>query len=179
MTLPELIAPREKLHTRHIVINGYTRADGLWDIEAHLTDIRHRDIALSTGMLLAGSPVHDMLVRITVDDTLKIVSAEAETLASPYPGICEKIAPDYAGLVGLRIEAGFRREVGKLFGGLRGCTHITELLGNIGSAAVQTVAPETEKSSNRKPLELDGCHALDTTRPVVARYYPAWHRKQE
>lgn len=179
MTLPEVVLPREKLHTRQIVIDGYKRADGLWDIEGHLTDIRYRDIPLRTGVRLAGTPLHEMLVRITVDDTLKILSAAAETRASPYPGTCENITPDYARLEGLRIEAGFRREVGKLFGGLRGCTHITELLGNIGTAAIQTVGPEVEKTSNEKPRKLDGCHALDTTGPVVAYYYPEWHRKQE
>ena len=31
-------AARETLHTRRIEINGYRRADGLFDIEAHLTD---------------------------------------------------------------------------------------------------------------------------------------------
>lgn len=179
MTLLELAAPREKIHTRHIVIDGYKRADGLWDIEGHLTDIRGRDIPLRTGVRLAGTPLHEMLVRITVDDTLKILSATAETKASPYPGTCENITPEYAKLEGLRIEAGFRREVGKLFGGLRGCTHITELLGSIGTAAIQTVGPETEKNSDEKPRKLDGCHALDTTGPVVAYYYPEWHRKQE
>ena len=179
MTLTEQAAPREKLHTRRIVIDGYRRADGLWDIEGHLTDVRQRDIPLRTGVRLAGTALHEMLVRITVDDTLKIVSAAAETSASPYPGTCENITPDYARLEGLRIEAGFRREVGKLFGGLRGCTHITDLLVNIGTAAIQTVAPETEKTSGEKPRKLDGCHALDTTGAVVAHYYPAWYRKQE
>jgi hypothetical protein len=179
MTLPELIAPREKLHTRHIVIDGYKRADGFWDIEGQLTDVRHRDIPLATGTRLAGTPLHEMLVRITVDDALNIVAAAADTRASPYPGTCEKITPDYARLVGLRIEAGFRQEVARLFGGLHGCTHITELLGNLATAAVQTVAPETEKISKRKPRKLDGCHALDSTGPVVAHYYPAWHRKHD
>lgn len=31
-------AERERLHTRAIEINGYRRADGRYDIEAHLTD---------------------------------------------------------------------------------------------------------------------------------------------
>ena len=31
---------RERLHTRSIEINGYRRSDGLYDIEAHLTDTK-------------------------------------------------------------------------------------------------------------------------------------------
>ena len=33
-------AERERLHTRAIEINGYRRADGAYDIEAHLTDMQ-------------------------------------------------------------------------------------------------------------------------------------------
>ncbi len=179
MGLPEQTVARKRIHTRQILIEGYKRDDGLWDIEGHLKDIRHSDIPLRTGLRLAGAALHEMLVRITVDDTLTIQSAAAQTVASPYPGTCENIAPDYAKVAGLRIEAGFRREVGKLFGGLSGCTHITELLGNISTVAMQTVVPETEKTSNEKPGKLDGCHALDSTGPVVSSYYPAWHQKQK
>lgn len=177
MSNPEQTVEREKLHTRHIVVDGYRRADGLWDIEGRLTDIRQRDIPLRTGVRLAGTPLHEMLVRFTVDDGLTIVSAVAETRASPYPGTCENIGPDYAGLAGLRIEGGFRREVARLFGGLHGCTHITELLGNMGTVAIQTIGPELEKKSDERPKKLDGCHALDSSGSVVAYYYPEWHRK--
>ena len=31
---------RKKLHTRNIELNGYLREDGLFDIEAHMTDIK-------------------------------------------------------------------------------------------------------------------------------------------
>ena len=31
---------RELLHSRDIVLRGYRRADGLYDIEAHLTDTK-------------------------------------------------------------------------------------------------------------------------------------------
>jgi hypothetical protein len=169
---------REKTYTRQIVVDGYQRVDGLWDIEGQLIDIRHRDINLPGGLLVAGTPLHEMLVRITVDDTLKILRAEAETRNAPYR-ICGNIAPDYARLEGLRIEGGFRREVGKLFGGLRGCSHISELLGSMGAAAFQTVRPELIKSPDERPSEIDGCHALDARGSVVALYYPKWHRHPE
>ena len=176
MTLPEVSPQREKIHSRQILIEGYKRTDGLWEIEGHITDIRHHDIQLRTGVRLAGTPLHEMLVKITVDGSLKILAAAVETQASPYPGTCENITPEYAKLEGLRIETGFRREVAKLFGGLLGCTHITELLGNMGTVAIQTLAREAEKKSDEKPKKLDTCHALDTSGPVVAYYYPEWHR---
>jgi hypothetical protein len=33
-------ADREPLHTRSITCRGYRRADGLWDIEGHLRDVK-------------------------------------------------------------------------------------------------------------------------------------------
>jgi Protein of unknown function (DUF2889) len=58
MPLPETEAERELLHTRRIRYEGYRRADGLWDIEGHLTDIKNHDYALKTGVRRAGQPVH-------------------------------------------------------------------------------------------------------------------------
>ena len=48
-------------HTRTITCKGYRRKDGLWDIEAHMTDIKtfsfeNRD----RGGIQAGEPVHEM-----------------------------------------------------------------------------------------------------------------------
>ena len=42
-------APRDLKHTRTIVCQGYEREDGLWDIEARLTDTKPRDIPLASG----------------------------------------------------------------------------------------------------------------------------------
>lgn len=179
MTHAEDKVSRTKIHTRNIEINGYKRSDGLWDIEGHLTDIRTHDIPLRTGTRLAGQPLHEMVVCFTVDDELIIHAVTAETRASPYPGTCENITPEYGKLVRQSIQAGFRREVVRLFGGLKGCTHITELLGAMATAAVQTVGPEVEQKSDERPGKLDGCHALDTAGPVVAHYYPRWHRKTD
>src|SRR6185295_8172822 len=50
MPLPVTEVERELLHTRRIRYEGYKRADGLWDIEAHLTDIKNHDYQLKTGV---------------------------------------------------------------------------------------------------------------------------------
>ena len=70
---------RERIHLRSITVEGYKRADGLWDIEGHLTDSKSFDFTVSDGMRPKGTPIHEMWLRITVDDMLHIKDASAST----------------------------------------------------------------------------------------------------
>ena len=167
---------RQPLHRRAIEIQGYKREDGLYDIEAHLVDTKPYDFKLAAGVRRAGEPVHDMWLRITVDRQLHIVDAEARMDGMPYLGECSKIEPAYRKLIGLAIRPGFGQRVKELLGGVRGCTHITELAGMLATAAFQTMAGQGLQDPERKPFQLDGCHALASTSPVVGRYYPKWYR---
>jgi len=167
---------RAPLHRRAIEIQGYKREDGLYDIEGHLVDTKPHDFKLAAGVRRAGEPVHDMWLRITVDRQLHIVDAEAMMDGMPYQGGCNAIEPAYRKLVGLAIRPGFTQRVKELLGGVRGCTHITELAGMLATAAFQTLAGQGLQDPQRKPFQLDGCHALATTSPVVGRYYPKWYR---
>lgn len=178
MPLPVPEVERELTHTRRIRYEGYKRADGLWDIEAHLNDVKNHDYRLKTGVRRAGQAIHDMWVRITIDRRFNVVAAVASSDAVPYPEGCEKIAPDYGRLAGLNLMKGFRKSVHELFGGVRGCTHITEMLGGLPTAAIQTFAGEMpEESENApKPFELDQCHALETSTQTVRTWYPKWYR---
>ena len=176
MPLPEPAARREPLHRRSIEIVGYKRADGLFDIEGRLFD--RKDVTFPVGgrPLPPGEPVHEMWLRITVDRELRIVDAAASTDAMPYVGSCDRITPDYAKLIGLSIGPGYLCHVKELLGGVRGCTHITELAGSLATAAFQTFAGQGLAPQDRKPPQLDRCHALDSHGETVARFYPKWHR---
>ncbi len=83
MSLPVTEVERELLHTRRIRYEGYRRADGLWDIEGHLTDIKNHDYALKTGVRRAGQPVHSMWLRLTIDRELNVVDAAASPTRCP------------------------------------------------------------------------------------------------
>jgi hypothetical protein len=181
MPLPDSEVERELRHTRRVRYEGYKRADGLWDIEAHLTDVKNHDYQLKTGVRRAGQPVHGMWVRVTIDRRMTVVDATASTDAVPYPGGCETIAPAYRKLIGLNLTKGFRKNVHELLGGVRGCTHITELLGGLPTAAIQTFAGEMpeERPDGAKPFQLDQCHALETSTETVRKWYPKWHRKEK
>ena len=115
-------APREHIHTRSIDCRGYRRSDGLWDIEGHLTDTKTYGFSNHfRGELAPGAPVHDMSLRLTVDDRLVIHAVEAVTESGPYE-VCPSIAPNFQRLVGLRIYPGFQKQVRDLLGGVQGCT---------------------------------------------------------
>jgi hypothetical protein len=178
MSLPAPEVERELTHTRRVRYEGYKRKDGLWDIEAHLTDVKNHDYALKTGVRRAGQPIHDMWVRITIDRQMKIVDARASSDSVPYPGGCETIAPAYSKLIGLSLVKEFRKNVREALGGVRGCTHITEMLGGLPTAAIQTFAGEVpeEREDGRRPFQLDQCHALETSSETVKKWYPKWHK---
>ncbi|HET9652801.1 MAG TPA: DUF2889 domain-containing protein [Usitatibacter sp.] len=176
MPLSEPEVTREPLHRRAIEINGYKRADGLYDIEGRLVDTKPYDFSLAAGVRRAGEPVHAMWLRITIDRTLTIVDAEAAMDAMPYTGHCNAIVPHYRKLVGLAIRPGYQRHLKDLFGDVRGCTHITELAGALATAAFQTLAGQRVQDPEKKPFQLDRCHALAATGAVVGRYYPRWYK---
>jgi hypothetical protein len=178
MPLPVSEVERELTHTRRVRYEGYKRKDGLWDIEAHLTDVKNHDYALKTGVRRAGQPIHEMWVRITVDRRMKIVDACSSSDAVPYPGGCETISPAYRKLIGLSLVKEFRKNVREALGGVRGCTHITEMLGGLPTAAIQTFAGEVpeEREDGGKPFQLDQCHALETGSETVKKWYPKWHK---
>ena len=179
MPLPEPRRPREPLHRRSIEIRGYKRDDGLFEVEGHLVDTKDFDFKLAAGIRPKGEPIHEMWLRITVDRNLVIVEAEAATDAMPYAGECATITPDYRKLVGLAIRPGYTQKVKELFGGTRGCTHITELAGSLATAAFQTLAGQRVQAPDKKPFQLDKCHALATSSAAVGRYYPKWYTGTE
>ncbi len=71
---------RKVVHTRKVECFGYIREDGQWDIEGHMTDVKAYDFENShRGKIPAGQPVHDMWIRLTIDDSLMIQKSEAST----------------------------------------------------------------------------------------------------
>jgi len=130
-------ADRIPLHNRTIRLRGYRRSDGLFDIEAHLYD--HKNYPMDNwvgGPLKAEEPMHDMSVRMTIDGNLRIVAFEAVSDVRPAD-VCSQAAANFSRLVGMTVKAGFVRDAQALIGGTEGCTHHRELLGQIGTAALQ------------------------------------------
>jgi hypothetical protein len=178
MPLPPPSATRTRIHKRAITVEGYRRDDGWFDIEAHLVDAKDQDFKVASGLRPAGAPVHDMRVRITIDQALVIREVEAVSDAMPYAGECSRITPEYKKLVGMKIEAGFRLRVLNLMGGVKGCTHLTEIVCVMASGAIQTLAGQLPSwhDPEKRPFQINGCHALVDSGEAVRTYYPRWYR---
>ncbi len=181
MALPPAAPDRQPRHGRCIDVQVYDRPDGLWEVDATLTDTKPQDWPLERGLLPAGTPVHEMLLRLVVDRDFDIVAAGAETRWMPYQGECDAYGDAYQALVGLNLMRGFRRAVQERLGGVRGCTHLTELTQVLPTAVVQAFAGAVlpvhgAAGGDGPPFQLDRCHALRRDGEVVRLHYPRWYR---
>ena len=76
----------------------------------------------------------------------------------------------------MKLGAGFMREARGLLGGTQGCTHLTELIGAVATAAFQTMSEELNARSTERPFQLDGCYALKTDGAIVKAFHPKWFK---
>lgn len=183
--------PRELLHLRDIELRGYRRADGLFDIEATLQDTKSYAFGnAERGQIDPGVPLHRMLARMTLTEDMEITAFEAVTEFGPY-AICPSAAPNFARLAGLKVGRGFLKAANERIGGVHGCTHLRELLGQMGTVAFQTLyavrlkreaAPNAVDTAQqpaaepvRKPMLLGTCKAYAPDSPVVARQWPQFY----
>lgn len=180
MTLPASV-PRDELHFRHIVLRGFRRADGLYDIEARLVDTKTEEMTVEGGHFIArGAPVHDMSVRLVIDEGLNVLDVMASTDASPY-GICRDATKTLQCLKGLVIGRGWSKAIRERLAGRNGCTHLTELLNPLATVAFQTLwtvrrhqPPSLDADGN--PRKIDSCFAYASEREIVRQRWPAHYK---
>ncbi|HUC16668.1 MAG TPA: DUF2889 domain-containing protein [Acetobacteraceae bacterium] len=175
---------RELMHEREIVLRGYRRTDGRFDIEAHLIDTKSYSFPSDDrGQIAAGEPLHEMWVRLTVDEEMVIESCEAVTDHGPY-SICPEAAGNFSRLAGLRIGHGFLKAAAERVGGVAGCTHLRELLQQLGTVTFQTLYPVRKRkaalaTSETKPPLLNSCYAYAASSPVIRRRWPRFYTAPE
>lgn len=168
------------MHRRQIDLQVFLREDSMWEVDARITDVKSYDWMLKTGLRPAGTPIHDMTLRIVVDRMFNIVDAGAQTDWMPYPGQCSAYGDAYRRLIGLNLLHRFRAGLKERLGGVLGCTHITELAQTLPTVIIQAYAgldnvAEAE-GSEHKPMQIDRCHALSSEGEVVRVHYPRWYK---
>ena len=73
MSLSSSTVPRVLKHTRTITVEAYARDDGLWDLDAHSTDIKNRD-----GQMVIGTQPFQI-------DRCHAMRADGAAVAQYYP----------------------------------------------------------------------------------------------
>jgi Protein of unknown function (DUF2889) len=178
--------PRRLMHRRAINCSGYLRDDGLWEVEARLVDtkpfLRHDHFR---GDLPAGEPVHDIRLRLAIDDRMIVREAETAMVSTPFPS-CVEVNGILQRLVGEQIGRGWREIVRRKIGKLETCTHLAELLGPAVTTLFQTMThgktPDggdslSNDGTREPPFFINGCHYWRTDGPVVAKVFPQFATK--
>jgi Protein of unknown function (DUF2889) len=184
MALPPAAPDRQLRHRRSIDVEVFARGEGLWEIDARLVDTKTRDVTLAATTRRAGDPIHDMLLRLVIDEQFNILEAGSQTTWMPYLNECDAHGEAYGRLAGLNLMKDFRRHVRERLGGVLGCTHITELTQVLPTAVVQAFAGDVWNTregaqGDAAPFQINRCHALRADGPSVKTYYPQWYRPAE
>lgn len=172
------MSKRKLSHTRNIQVQAFEREDGLWDIEAHLTDKKHFSLGTPDRELITSDDyLHDMCFRIALDLDMTIQEVEATMSDTPYLR-CPDVLPNYQRLLGVVIGPGWQREIKQRLGATEGCTHLRELLGPMATVAYQAITDAvyrpidyTKNPQIFKPL-VDSCYGLDAAGDVIPRLWP-------
>jgi hypothetical protein len=174
--------PRRPLHRRVVDCTAYLREDGLWEVEARLRDTKTFPfIHFARGPLEAGAAVHDIALRLTVDDDSTIVAVDAEMDTTPMLG-CQDVLPGMKALLGIRILVGWRKEVRKRIERLHACTHLMDLMVPAITTLYQTMGmgkdPEGRnavadaRAAGIRPFYLDECYSWRADGPGVREFLP-------
>jgi hypothetical protein len=129
---------KELIHTRNVHINAYEIDDESILLEGSLTDERFfpfffysRNEEAEAGM------IHQMKISMVVHiPEMTILSIEAEMPMVPIDA-CREIKHSVKKITGYRIKPGLNKDLKKLFGGVDGCLHLTNLIISMAAAAMQ------------------------------------------
>ncbi len=175
---------RQLVHTRQIACRAYRTRDGLFEIEATVTDAKGQEVPFrSRPPVAAGEFMHSMALSVTIDSDFTIREAKAHTAQAPWPS-CGETDAAYRKLIGLRIGGGFIRQVRQLLGGTRGCTHITDIITQVANTYMQAsfpdrlarqlaISPDPRQWPDKVTLAfVDQCHAWRHDGEALLREYP-------
>lgn len=177
MPLPDPAA-RRAVHHRVIDMQTYAREDGLYDVEARLVDRKPFPFQLmsSDDPLPAGEALHDLWIRLTVDDAYVIRDIVAASDATPWP-LCKEATDTLRVLVGERIARGWTAMVKDRLRGAASCTHLMEMLVPMATTALQGIRGLQRDTpllmgEERAREKIDSCFAYGRDREVVKMLWP-------
>lgn len=175
---------RRYMHTRAISIYGFARDDGRFDIEGHITDMKPVQYVTETDRVVnPGERLHEMWVRLVIDEAMTVHEIEAVTDASPH-GHCPEATAFLQRLKGRNLLRGWRAAIKEQLPGVEGCAHLKELLNAMASGAFQSltvVRKERARASgtDAKHAKMDSCYAYSVSGPLVQKKWPQFFVKRD
>lgn len=157
----------------------YARDDGLYEVEAHLTDQKpftHKRFS-SPDPTPAGYPIHDLWVRMTVDADYVVKEISAASDVTPF-AVCKGAETTLSVLVGERIARGWSALVKERLRGAASCTHLMEVLIPMATTALQGMVSLNSETNGHKlnakgvPVKIDSCYAYGRQRETVKQLWP-------
>jgi Protein of unknown function (DUF2889) len=170
------------------VYQGFDREDGLWDIEAELTDVKTYGFEVPNERPFpAKEPIHGLKIRVTIDNEMVVQNIATSMETIPHPE-CAGAPHGMPRLIGCAMGPGWRKAIHERMGGTEGCTHLRELLFNMATVAYQTLpsgqwqrrqaAGQAEPAVTKPPFFVGQCHTWAYDSPTVQRAYPMFYRPQ-
>jgi hypothetical protein len=164
------------LHTRTLSVDAL-RGDGdRLRVEGAILDLRKCGFVPTGGELQTAGFIHHMQLSLEVD----VPSARIERLGVAQPTVafeptprsggdsCRDPAPRLQALVGEKLDAGFVRRLGAVFGGALGCSHLLTLAQLMGASVPRFLALAPELGARapgervaKRALFIDGFEAAN------------------
>jgi len=155
------------LHTRTLVVEAFAAGPQRLHLAGVILDLRKCGFVPTGGDLQTAGFIHHMQLAFEVD----AASARLERLDVAQPTVafepsaasggdsCRDPAPRLQALVGERLDGGFVRRLGAVFGGPLGCSHLLTLAQLMGASAPRILAGEPQLDA-RAPHERVAKRAL-------------------
>ncbi len=141
------------LHTRDYRVDAYRAGPTTLRLRGQLRDTKPDGLWV---LVEDDKPmtIHHMIVDLIIEvPSLEITAAIPVMETRPHHE-CREILGRYEGLVGLSIARGFTHKVRELFGGPRGCTHVTMLLQAMAPVALQSIFSFMEPEPDGAPVDV-------------------------
>jgi hypothetical protein len=177
--------PRREVHHRVIDMRAYACDDGTFEVEAHLVDRKPFDFPRLSAPepLPAGSPLHDLWVRLRIGPDLVVLAVEAASDVTPW-ALCREAEATLSVLVGERLERGWSTTVKSRLRGSASCTHLMEMLLPAATTALQGIrglspgSRRQQRNADGVPVQIGTCYAYAAHREVVRRIWPEHARPE-
>lgn len=159
--LKDIIAKAPPVHERRLEFKTYAVSDDKIIVEGRLKDDRFVPRYHLDGRLSPPGKVHRICVRLLLGGwPLSILDSEAEMPVVPHDE-CRSLQDTVKNVIGLTITHGYGDRVIEHIGGVKGCTHMVQLIVAMGNAGLHGYWAHRLKIHRPLPGTLEQIPELD------------------